>query len=60
MGEGFCVVHDVILTLQGKKLHDFAECGIFPNSGGNTDYVRPEPISTVRGFLIPGSIYQKE
>lgn len=36
-----CVVHNVFLTLQGKRLNDFAECGIFPNSGGNTDICSP-------------------
>ena len=37
-----CVVHNVLLTLQGKRLNDFAECRAFAlNSGGNTDICSP-------------------
>ena len=46
-----------MLPLQGRALfYDVSECGIFifPNSGGNTDYIRPER------FVRPGRYFLKE
>lgn len=61
MGEDFyCVVHNVFLTLQGKRLYDFAECRAYAlNSGGNTDYVRPEPILRFGAFFYPNQYIVK-